>query len=297
MVGSWRSGTLTYDVPAKVNLTLYVVGRRADGYHELRSVMAPIGLFDRLTIRAKPASRTSVTCAVTGPERVPGGKDNLAARAALRLLDAAGISARVELAVHKRIPVGAGLGGGSSDAATVLRGLQAIVGLRMGRAKMVALAASIGADVPFFLGCRPSWAAGIGEQLTALTGFPDMHLVVAIPQARISTVWAFRNALGSLTSGKKAPSLANLSLRRLAQGQGLHNDFEAGIRRTQAEVVRVFDTLEDLGARATVLSGTGSAVVGVFASAAEADQASRQFRRPDKAFAVGILRRAPAPSS
>lgn len=282
------------EAPAKINLTLHVVGRRADGYHELRSLMVPISLYDRVSMRVLPAARNSVTCSVSGPERVPGGRNNLAARAALSLLEETGICARVELHLYKRIPAGAGLGGGSSDAAAVLRTLQRILGVRLQRTRLTGLGASLGADVPFFLGGRPAWASGIGEQLQVVKGLPRMALVVAVPRVRIATAWAFEHALGGLTSRKKVPTLAHLSLRDLAQGRGLHNDFESGVSSAEPEVGRVARRLTEVGARATVLSGTGSAVVGVFDDTKAAHEACRQFRAPDKAFAVDILRRAPA---
>jgi 4-diphosphocytidyl-2-C-methyl-D-erythritol kinase len=286
--------------PAKVNLVLRIVGRRADGYHLLESLMVPISLCDELEIRAAAVGgpRSSVSCRVSGPAKIPGGPTNLASRAARRVMDELGVSALVGIHLRKRIPAGAGLGGGSSDAAAVLTVLPGLLGRRLSRRRLRMIAAELGADVAFFLDCRPAWATGIGEILEPIPSFPRLDLVVVVPRRRVATAWAYANALprlGELTTRKRGRSRAR-GLRAGAKSLSFRvsNDFEHGVSAAVPDVARLRRRLEALGASAVVMSGSGSAVVGIFASRAEAEQAAGMFRSPDMAAAVQVLRRRPA---
>jgi 4-diphosphocytidyl-2-C-methyl-D-erythritol kinase len=286
--------------PAKVNLILRVVGRRPDGYHLIESLMVPVSLCDDLEIRVRSpwAARTTVTCRVCGPAKVRGGATNLAARAARKVLEELGASARVSIRIHKRVPAGAGLGGGSSDAAAVLTALPPLLGRRIPRDRLRAMAAGLGADVPFFLDCRPAWASGIGDVLAPVASFPRLDLVVVVPRRRVETGWAYANALppvSRLTTRKRGRRRA-LGLRASAKSLSFRvsNDFEHGVSAAVPDVARLRRRLEEQGARAVVMSGSGSAVVGIFASRAEAEKAAGMFRSPDKAAAVRVLRRRPA---
>lgn len=289
--------------PAKVNLILHVVGRRRDGYHLLETLMVPVSLSDEIDIRvgASKRGRANVTCRVSGPAKVPGGPTNLASRAARRVLEELGVSAHVALHLRKYVPAGAGLGGGSSDAAAVLDALPRLLGRRIRRDRLREMAAGLGADVPFFLDCRPAWATGVGETLQPIAAFPRLDLVVVVPRRRVETAWAYANALpplAELTTRKRGrdgaaglrPSAKSLSLR-------VSNDFEHGVAAAVPDVARLKRRLEALGARAAVMSGSGSAVVGIFASRAEAEQAAGKFRSPDMAVAVQVLRRRPVRSA
>jgi len=280
--------------PAKVNLILHVVGRRADGYHLLETLMVPVSLCDELEIRAVGAGRSKVTCQVSGPAKVPGGPRNLAARAARRVLAELGVSAQVSIRLRKRVPAGAGLGGGSSDAAAVLKVLPRLLGRRIRRERLREIAADLGADVPFFLDCRPAWASGIGEVLRPIPRFPRLHLVLAVPPSRVETAWAYANALPPiprLTTRKRGRTRAG-GLRAGAKSLSsrVSNDFEHGVSAAVPDVARLRRRLRALGAQAVVMSGSGSAVVGIFASRAEAEQAAGEFRSPDMAVAVRVLR-------
>lgn len=284
--------------PAKVNLTLHVVGRRADGYHLLETLMVPVSFFDELEIRAARARRSNVTCHVSGPAKVAGGARNLAARAARLVLAELGVDARVSIRLRKRVPAGAGLGGGSSDAAAVLKALPRLLGRRIRRERLREMAAGLGADVPFFLDCRPAWASGIGEVLRPIPRFPRLHFVVAVPLTRVETAWAYANALPPiprLTTRKRGRTRAD-GLRAGAKSLSFRvsNDFEHGVSAAVPDVARLRKRLVALGAQAVVMSGSGSAVVGIFASRAEAEQAAGEFRSPDMAVAVQVLRRRPA---
>jgi len=156
--------------PAKINLSLRVLGKRGDGYHLLDTVMVPIGLYDEITIagnRLGKAGRESLKVTCNHP-LVPSGEENLVYRAAALLLGRKGIRGRIRIHIRKRIPVGGGLGGGSSDAAATLRGLNRLFRLGCGRRELLSLAASLGADVPFFIYGRAARATGIGERLRPL---------------------------------------------------------------------------------------------------------------------------------
>lgn len=291
---------VTVLAPAKVNLVLRIVGRRRDGYHLLESLMVLISLCDELRIEASTVRgpRSKVMCRVSGPAKVPGGTKNLAARAARKVIEELGVDARVTIRLHKRIPAGAGLGGGSSDAAAVLTKLPSLLGRRIPRRRLHAMAAELGADVPFFLDGRPAWATGIGEILEPLASFPRLDLVVVVPRSRVETAWAYANALpplAQLTTRNRGRSTAR-GLRASAKSLSFRvsNDFEHGVSAAVPDVARLRRRLEALGARAVVMSGSGSAVVGIFASRAEAEQAAGMFRSPDTAAAVQVLRRRPS---
>lgn len=282
--------------PAKVNLSLKVLSKREDGYHELDSLMFAVSLYDTLTVSVSPSALAAVSCTVTGPEAVEGGETNLASRAASGVLEALGVTARVGVALDKHIPFGAGLGGGSSDAAAVIRLLPRLLGSRLAPGRARALARSLGADVPFFLGCRPSRATGIGDQLEPLSAVPSGTLLVAVPPERVNTAWAYRSALPRLTSSNCDSSFRALPSQIEAVESWFSNDFQRGVEQAVGSVRQVREVLQGLGARATVLSGSGSAVVGYFANPDEARAAARRYEGPGRVYRARILRGAPRPS-
>jgi 4-diphosphocytidyl-2-C-methyl-D-erythritol kinase len=285
--------------PAKVNLLLRVLGKRRDGYHDLDSLMFAVSLYDELEIEAAPARRASVRCTVSGPERVDGGPSNLAARAAVAVLDRLEMAARVKVRVRKEIPFGAGLGGGSSDAAAVIRCLPGLVGRRLDPKTAWTIARSLGADVPFFLTCRPARATGIGDVLRPVARPPRGTLVIAFPPDRVNTAWAYRHALGRLTSGTSASTVRRFPRsidRQIDKVESwFSNDFQPGVERAVASVRRSRECLEALGARATVLTGSGSAVVGLFEDARRASDAAAGYDGPGRAVVARMIRSAPRP--
>ncbi len=281
--------------PAKVNLSLRVLGRRADGYHDLDTLMFPVSLYDTLRVSARPARGASVACTVSGPEKVPGGSSNLAARAATGVLERLGVAARVAVHVRKEIPFGAGLGGGSSDAAAVIRCLPGMLGRRLAADSGFDLARSLGADVPFFLACRPARATGIGDVLSPLRRGPRGTLVLVVPDERVNTAWAYRHALPRLTSGRGASNTRAFARRLDAVETWFFNDFQSGVERSVASVRRSRERLEALGARAAVMSGSGSAVAAVFADPASARAAAGRYDGPGKVFVVKVIHGVPRP--
>jgi 4-diphosphocytidyl-2-C-methyl-D-erythritol kinase len=281
--------------PAKVNLSLAITGRRGDGYHDLDSLMFAISLYDTVAVTASPARRASVSCTVSGPEKVPGGPTNLAARAAVAVMEGLGVTARVRVRLHKVVPFGAGLGGGSSDAAAVIRVLPGLLGRRLKPADAHAIAVGLGADVAFFLSCRPSRATGIGDRLAPLSRVPRGALVLVVPPERVATAWAYRNALPRLTSSRAASRVRRLPRTIDAVETWFFNDFQRGVEKAVPSVRSAREALEALGARAVVMSGSGSAVAAWFDDERGAREAAARYDRPGKVFVAKVIRRAPRP--
>lgn len=193
--------------PAKLNLFLHVTGRRPDGYHLLETVFELVDLCDRVHLQRRDDG------AIVRRESLPGvpAEADLGIRAARLLADATGCRLGVEIAIDKRIPMGGGLGGGSSDAATVLLGLNRLWDLRLGRQRLMALAVRLGADVPAFVFGRRAYASGIGERLRALPG-PDAWFVVVAPPVQVATAAVF--AAPGLTRDTKPLRISGLSRQR-----------------------------------------------------------------------------------
>ena len=174
--------------PAKVNLFLRVLGRRPDGYHEIQSLAQPVSLFDEIAVSVGEGGGVSLSAA--GKE-VPSGGDNLAAAAASAYLEEASLEKRVSVAIRKKIPIGAGLGGGSSNAAAVLAGLDRLLG-KLGEEDILRVAARLGADVPFFTKSASSFMEGVGERVRVLPDFPLFHYVIVFPEKSVSTREVYR---------------------------------------------------------------------------------------------------------
>ena len=273
------SVSLELEAPAKVNLGLRIVGRRADGYHELESLFVPIDLADAIALRIESAAAPEVRLAITGdaPGAPPGG-DNLAVRAAHAFLAQGGVRARVAIGLTKRTPVAAGLGGGSSDAAAVLRGLALAFPAAVAGRALEEIALALGADVPFFLDPRPSWVTGIGEQREPVSGVPPLTLLLANPGEALATAEVFRafDAIASpLARRSEAPrALAREFTDDAALAARIRNDLEAPAVRLCPPMARLRAQLSAAGARAVGMSGSGATVYGVFASRAAAEEAA-----------------------
>lgn len=265
---------------AKINLSLAVLYRRTDGFHELRTVFQTVSLADRLELTFTPGRKTHVE--IQADVEIPG--ENLIVKAARMLAKEAGIRGALRVRLHKKIPMGGGLGGGSSDAAAILLGLPALAGKRVDPDLLSAIAAGIGSDVPFFLMGGTALGVGRGEELYPL---PDLHspnaLIVA-PGVHVATAEAYRAlarpALAELTPGAVTHKMREFrSLGRSLSGSGewaslCANDFEAAVFEKHPLVRSVQRTLHKLGARPARMSGSGSALFGVFSSPGARDKAS-----------------------
>jgi 4-diphosphocytidyl-2-C-methyl-D-erythritol kinase len=265
--------------PAKVNLSLRVVGKRRDGYHLIDTIMVPVSLFDEITIaRGKPGTKLTVTC---DDSTIPSGKNNLAYKAAALLLGKEAERRPVSIHIKKRIPAGAGLGGGSSDAAAVLIGLNRLLRLGKSRRDLMKVALKIGADVPFFILGRPARARGIGERLKAIKTGRRLYLVIAYPGFPISTAWAYHSLDFKLTKNSGKTSLNRHVWPLRGRALELVNDLETPVLRRYPKVARLKWRLSEEGAAGTLMSGSGSSVFGLFSSGDKAKKAFLRLERED----------------
>jgi 4-diphosphocytidyl-2-C-methyl-D-erythritol kinase len=269
---------------AKINLFLRVVGRRPDGYHELDSIFLPIALADEVRLELRTSGDRSVRLLCDAPG-LGDEASNLASGAARAFLDEFKIDASVLIQLEKRIPVGAGLGGGSSDAGAVLRMLSRLTRIAE-PSRLHAIAVKLGADVPFFLDPEPARISGIGEVIEPLKGFPSIPLVLAIPPFGIATASVFKGLKQENWSGR-APDADVVAASRGEITQAIAiNDLAVVADREHRAIGELRALLGSLGARAVQMTGSGSAVFGVFASSADADRAAAAARveRSDTTF-------------
>lgn len=265
---------------AKINLFLRVTGRRGDGYHELDSIFLPLSLADEIRLEIRAANEPAVTVNCNLPELARLG-NNLAARAARAFMSEFDLVADISIDLEKRIPLGAGLGGGSSDAATILCMMAAAAQLTdeaaMSTLRRIAL--SLGADVPFFLDPRPSRVTGIGERIVELAGLPRIPIVIAVPPFEVSTAAIFRALEAGAWSGPAPADHIEAIVRGNVANEHLVNDLAPVAIAQFPEIRRLKGLLEDSGARAAQMSGSGGAVFGVFDSADEAESAAIKIRK------------------
>jgi 4-diphosphocytidyl-2-C-methyl-D-erythritol kinase len=283
--------------PAKINLSLRVVGKRRDGYHLLDTIMVPVSLYDEIEIRKiRPArakkGKTDPLIKVTCDHPlVPHGEKNIAYRAARLLMQQAGREQAVHVHIRKRIPVGAGLGGGSTDAAATLIGLNRLLNLRLSAAKLEKIALSVGADVPFFIRARPARARGVGERLDPVRKLARFWGVIVYPGFPVSTAQVFQSYCSALTKPPANTSIRS-SLKSLEKLAGLlHNDLESVTLKRYPKLSLIKARLLHEGAVGGLMSGSGSSVFGLFASQRQAARALRRLRKEEgaKAFLVHAL--------
>ena len=283
--------------PAKINLNLRVVGKRRDGYHLIDTIMLPVSLYDELEIRKirspvdnKKTKDGMIEVSCDHP-LVPGGEKNIVYRAARLIMQQTDKQQQVQIHIRKRIPVGAGLGGGSADAAATLIGLNRLLKLRFSAARLEKLALSLGADVPFFIRARPARARGIGERLYPLHGIPSFWLVIVYPGFPVSTAWAFKKLPPTLTKPPVNTSIPT-SLKRFDRlAKLLVNDLESVTLKRYPKIQLLKDRLLHQGAAGSLMSGSGSSVFGIFSSRREALKALRRLGQEEgcQAFLVHVL--------
>ncbi|MCS6925594.1 MAG: 4-(cytidine 5'-diphospho)-2-C-methyl-D-erythritol kinase [Candidatus Binatia bacterium] len=277
--------------PAKINVYLRILGRRADGYHLLDSFMVPVSLYDAIGIEVIPGrSEIIVTC---DDPTLPCDETNLAYRAAALLCAETGVHARIAITLRKQIPVGAGLGGGSSDAAAVLKGLNIALSLNLSEAHLCFLAARLGADVPFFIPCRPCRVSGIGDILRPVPPPPPLPIVLVVPPFGIATPWAYRR-FDELPASPQPP-LPPLPDGQWPTSAWLINDLERAVFPTYPVLARLKEQLRTCGALGALMSGSGSAVFGFFPSRALAEKALIALQAAGRTFLVEPLSSPPSP--
>ena len=271
--------TLNINAPAKINLTLDILKKRSDGYHEVSMVMQSIGLCDKLTIAQLQERRIILrgdTAGVAAPE------DNLIYKAAELFLDTYDIQGGAEITLQKNIPIAAGLAGGSTDAAAVLKGLNRLYGLDLSTGELCRLAEQIGSDVPFCITGGTMLAQGRGEKLTALPPAPPLPLVLVKPKSSVSTAWVYKNYHKVQDSVIHPDSDA--MQRALASGdadgicKNLGNVLEYVTIPSHPEIAQIKSALLSYGAKAAMMSGSGPTVFAIARSTAEAEAIAQKMR-------------------
>lgn len=283
---------------AKINLGLKVLGRRADGYHDLRTVFQTVSLADALEVEFTPARSSSIS--VQSEPEIPG---NLVERAARLALDAMRVTGQAEFRLKKRIPMGAGLGGGSSDAAAVLLALPVLAGRRLPLATLMDIASCLGSDVPFFLLGGTALAVGRGTEVYPLADRSPAAGVLVAPAVHVATAEAYQalgRGSGELTSAVSQDMISGFQSCVWELGQALpgtpapaagENDFESVVFSRHPQLRSLKRRLEKLGANPAMLSGSGSALFGLFAGRGEAERA-RQSILEEQVFVISLVSRA-----
>jgi 4-diphosphocytidyl-2-C-methyl-D-erythritol kinase len=279
---------------AKINLDLRVLCRRPDNYHELRTVFQTISLADSLGIAFTPSRKTDIQ--VTGPQ-IP---DNLIVRAAQSCLDAMRLTGRIEFNLVKRIPMGAGLGGGSSDAAAVLMTLPVLAGCVLDWPRLLKLGQDLGSDVPFFLLGGTAVALGRGTELYPLPDRRPQAGVVIAPDVHVSTTEAYRLLSAQLTSKPQQNKIVSFQSsvwggsagdQNTAETASGENDFESVVFEQYPALKSIKLHLRKLGANPALMSGSGSAVFGLFPERAYVQRAIQSFGK-ERVFPITLISRA-----
>lgn len=256
-----------FTLPAycKINWRLHVLGRRPDGYHELRTIFQTVTLHDRLTFAPSDDERLSLTC---DDPSVPVDERNLILRAAHALRERYGIKEGASLHLEKRVPMEAGLGGGSSDAAMALLGLAHLWRIKTNREELTELGAGLGADVPFFFTGGTALGTGLGTEISPLEDAAAEHLLIVKPRTRVSTPEAYkalRRPALTKEEGDIILSISHAEARiRDSLQEVLYNDFEAAIYGLYAEIALAKRLLIEHGAKGALLAGSGASVFGIF---------------------------------
>lgn len=263
--------------PAKINLFLEILGERSDGYHEIRTLMQLIDLSDEVLVRKEEAG---IDLRVAGLSAgVPEGEENLVWRAAKLVLQEKGVGGGVSITLHKRIPTGGGLGGGSSNAAATLWGLKVLFRLPISQAELRDWALLLGSDVPFFLTSGCALAEGRGEVLREVR-LPKRWVVIIFPGLQVSTKWAYEQIKFKLTKGEKKG--INNSLLPCPSKEGICrpyvNELEEVVREKYPLIEDLKATLLSSGANVALMSGSGSSVFGIFDDRVKAKEAARHWR-------------------
>jgi 4-diphosphocytidyl-2-C-methyl-D-erythritol kinase len=269
--------------PCKINLLLNILGKRADGFHELETVMQPVGICDRLSFTRQPAG-IQLTC--DHPE-LPVDAGNLVYRAAAAFFQAAQIPEGARIHLAKKIPLAAGLGGGSGNAAITLLGLNELFGRPLSVGRLDSIAASLGSDIPFFLQSQPALAIGRGERIQPLETFPALRgafLVLVHPGFGISTAWAYQQLANYPEALNGQPGRAQRLVALLQQddlaaaGAAFYNSLEAPALPKYPLLALYQEFFRAQGAAATLMSGSGSTTFAVIRGRGAAEQLAEKFK-------------------
>ncbi len=273
---------------AKINLDLRVLGKRADGYHELRTIFQTVSLADTLDIEYTPAAQTSIE--LLDSARIA---DNLVVRAARLVMDVMRVTGRVSMQLRKRIPMGAGLGGGSSDAAAVLLALPALAGRVAPVEALCAVGQQLGSDVPFFLLGGTAAAIGRGTELFPLPDEPSRPGVIVAPGVHISTVEAYRALSPRLTTESQENKIFSFQSHTwdVSDEAAAANDFEAVAFEQEGRLATLKQRLLRAGAAPAMMTGSGSALFGLFRDR-EGRRRALERLTDEQVFPISLVTRA-----
>lgn len=266
--------------PAKINLGLKVVGKRSDGYHNIETIFQMVSLYDYIKLSE---SDTGITL-YSNNKDIPLNEKNLAYKAAHLLRERSGIKKGVKIEINKNIPISAGLGGGSSNAAAALLGLNYIWELKLPREELLPIAKQIGADVPFFLSGVRAFGTGRGDELQILPVASKFYVILLNPGLSISTEWVYKNLKLELTKDGK-----NINIKKFISKRGeiedirdiLSNDLEPVVMEKYDVIGRLKELLLSAGAVGSLMSGSGSTVFGIFKDYSSAKRAGEILKREE----------------
>jgi len=278
-----KVSTLSFTVPsfAKINWSLRILGRRPDGYHEIRTLMQTVSLHDELHFEANNNREVILS---SNDTLLPTDESNLIVRAASAVRDRFRVSSGASIRLEKRIPTKAGLGGASSNAAVTLVALARLWNLKINLSELIEIAATLGADVPFFLIGGRVLATGTGTEVSSV---PDdnranTYVLIVTPQATVATIDAYRAlrvpALTSISPDSILSSSRADAISLLVDPSTLRNDFEDAIFESEPEIERVKMALNDAGATGSLLAGSGSSVFGIFENEYLQERAAKELR-------------------
>jgi 4-diphosphocytidyl-2-C-methyl-D-erythritol kinase len=275
--------SITLKAPAKVNYLLDVIRRRPDGYHDLRMVMQRVNLCDDIGITLTNTPGISVICAKNG---VPDGPGNIAWKAANALLELANSSQGAKISITKNIPVAAGLGGGSSDAATVLMGMNELLQLGLSEQRLMEIGVTFGADVPFFIFKKTALAEGIGEALTVMPEMPAAWILLVNPGVHVSTAWVYNNLkLTNRSALAKLPSFYGSAADICSI---FANDLESVTIPAFPVIAEIKAAMLLHGALGAMMSGSGPTVFGLYQDKETAEQAQAAITKDTGWFAAVV---------
>jgi 4-diphosphocytidyl-2-C-methyl-D-erythritol kinase len=269
--------------PCKVNLLLNILGRRPDGFHELETVLQPVNLCDEITFE-RTGKGIELSCS---EKSLPTGPDNLVTRAAEKFLAAAEISAGVKIHLEKKIPMAAGLGGGSGNAATTLLALNELFGQPLATEKLHEIAASLGSDVPFFLQDKPALGIGRGEKIQSLEKFPALDgkaFLLIHPSFGIATPWAYKNLarFPKALNGQKGRAQKLISLLQTGDLKTAATEFYNSLEAPALEKFPILKLYQEFllanGALAALMSGSGSTTFAICENLAAAEGLAEKFK-------------------
>ncbi len=264
--------TLHWKSPAKVNLRLEILKKREDGYHEIRTIFQKISLYDMLHFTLSRRKGIRIT---TDHPNLPTGKRNLIYQSVKSILERSDYGGGVDIEIEKRIPLGAGLGGGSSNAATTLMALNQLLNIKLTRKELMKIGAEIGADVPFFLFEGSAIGTGIGERLRKIE-LPAFFYILIYPNFEVSTRWAYQNVI--LTKKKYHINLQWLLRPPRRMASILLNDLEGVVSGKYHEIAMMKDMLVSAGATGAMMTGSGPTVFGLFFKEKEAAKAYQELK-------------------